>query len=63
MDEYDFECMLCGHQFDAESIICGHFIKPDECPKCKAPKDNFITTAQAEQNRRINHDDLMREEL
>lgn len=61
MSDYDFECLLCGYQFDAESF-CGP--KPEKCPnhECGAPASNIVEVEQAKIGRQINAREDMKNE-
>ena len=51
MTDYDFECLMCGAQFDAEDF-CGP--APESCPECGSPRSEMVEAKVAEENRRIN---------
>lgn len=52
----DFECTLCGHQFDGVLHV-----KPDKCPKCNAPERYIVDANEAAriraENEAINNHD------
>lgn len=60
MSDYDFQCTLCGEQFDGGV----QHEKPDNCPACGAPEKYIVDAEAAEEheaeNRAINkHDEYL----
>lgn len=58
MDEPEYICQDCGHQFDGDNFWSDKV--PDVCPVCGS-KD-IISTEQAKENERINKRDEERED-
>jgi rubredoxin len=62
----DFECMLCGSQFDGEwSNVLNRPRKPENCPnpECKAPKSDIAESSYAEECRKKNAQDDYLEDI
>ena len=63
MSDYDFQCLLCGSQFDGILRVT-----PERCPACGGPESDIVDADAVEEmimrNKAINkHDEDLEERI